>query len=221
MTATDRPITRLLRGLPSLAGPLPAFDPDTAPDDPDALFEDWLRDAVDAGVIEPHAMTLSTVDPAGRPSARVLILKNLSGGLWQFASGSASRKGKELADTPWAALTFYWPVLGRQVRVRGAVVVANAENSARDYLGRSPSARAAALLGRQSEVLHDPRERDLRLAEAAELIRRDPALVAPEWTLYGVRADEVEFWQGDHHRNHVRLRYTATGESWTTDPLWP
>jgi len=221
MTATDRPITQLLRSLPSLAGPLPAFDPDTAPPDPDVLFEDWLRDAVAAGVTEPHAMTLSTVDPTGRPSARVLILKNLDNGLWQFASGSTSRKGKELADTPWAALTFYWPALGRQVRVRGAVTVANAEDSARDYLGRSPSARAAALLGRQSDVLRDPRERDLQLADAAELVRRDPTFVAPAWTLYGVRADEVEFWQGDHHRNHTRLRYTSVDGTWTTDLLWP
>ncbi|WNV88051.1 pyridoxal 5'-phosphate synthase [Umezawaea sp. Da 62-37] len=221
MTATDRPITRLLRSLPSLAGPLPSFDPDTAPDDPDVLFEAWLRDAVAAGLTEPHSMTLSTVDPTGRPSARVLILKNLDGGLWQFASGSGSRKGKELADTPWAALTFYWPALGRQVRVRGAVTAANAEDSARDYLGRSPSARAAALLGRQSDVLRDPRERERQLADAAELIRRDPAFVAPEWTLYGVRADEVEFWQGDQQRNHTRLRYTRTGGTWTTDLLWP
>ncbi|MEO6086699.1 MAG: pyridoxamine 5'-phosphate oxidase family protein, partial [Umezawaea sp.] len=117
MTTTDKPVRQLLHSLPSLAGPLPSFDLDSAPGDPDVLFEEWLRDAVDSGVTEPHAMTLSTTDPSGRPSARVLILKNLDGGLWQFASGSGSRKGKELANNPWAALTFYWPTLGRQVRV--------------------------------------------------------------------------------------------------------
>ncbi|WP_245886904.1 pyridoxine/pyridoxamine 5'-phosphate oxidase [Umezawaea tangerina] len=221
MTATDNPIRRLLRGLPSLAGPLPSFDLDSAPDDPDALFEEWLRDAVESGVTEPHAMTLSTTDHGGRPSARVLILKNLDGGLWQFASGSGSRKGKELADNPWAALTFYWPSLGRQVRVRGAVVVADAEDSARDYLNRSPSARAAAKLSRQSDVLGSREESVAAVAEATEEILRDPDFVAPEWTVYGVRADEVEFWQGDEGRNHTRLRYTATGDGWSADLLWP
>ena len=221
MTTADKPIKQLLQSLPSLAGLLPSFDLDSAPGDPDFLFKEWLRDAVDSGITEPHAMTLSTTDPSGRPSARVLILKNLDGGLWQFASGSGSRKGKELADNPWAALTFYWPVLGRQVRVRGAVTVANAEDSARDYLNRSPSARAAAKLSRQSDVLGSREERDLAVAEATEEILRDPNFVAPEWTVYGVRADEVEFWQGDKQRNHTRLRYTSTGDGWSTDLLWP
>lgn len=92
---------------PTVAGPLPEFDPDTAPADPDPLFERWLAEAIDAGVVEPHAMTLSTVDPLGRPTPQVLILKYLRDGCWAFVSGSGSRKGKELADTPWAALTFY------------------------------------------------------------------------------------------------------------------
>ncbi|MFC4950691.1 pyridoxal 5'-phosphate synthase [Pseudonocardia sp. GCM10023141] len=208
-----------LRDLPSLAGPLPPFDPATAPGDPDTLFAEWLDAAIAAGVLEPHAMTLSTVDPIGRPSARVLILKNLRAGVWQFASGSGSRKGKELAGTPRAALTFHWPVLGRQVRVRGAVTTAAAQDSAADYLGRSPGARAAALLGLQSEVLVDDAERAAAVLEAVERVTRDPALVAPEWTLFGVEADEVEFWQGDEARQHVRLRYTRRDDTWSRDRL--
>lgn len=206
LASADMSVAQLLRTLPSLAGPLPSFDPTTAPTDPDVLFEHWLRSAVEGGLTEPHAMTLSTVDHGGRPSTRVLILKNLTNGLWQFATGSGSRKGKELVDTPWAALTFYWPTLGRQVRVRGAVELANAEDSARDYLARSPSARAAALLGKQSDVLENRQDRENALEQARERIAQDPDTVAPEWTLYGVRADEVEFWQGDNGRDHVRLR---------------
>jgi pyridoxamine 5'-phosphate oxidase len=141
-------------------------------------------------------MTLSTVDAAGRPSARTLVLKDLANDNWQFASGATSRKGKELANTPWAALTFYWPLPGRQVRMRGVVVVAGEEDSARDFLGRSTAARAARL-------------------------QRVPDFVLPEWTVYDVRADEVGFWQGDEHRDHTRLRYTGTEEGWTRDLLWP
>jgi pyridoxamine 5'-phosphate oxidase len=212
---------RLLRGIPSLAGPLPRFDPDLAPSDPDELFTEWLTAAIEAGVIEPHAMTLSTVDPSGRPSARVLILKNLENGTWQFASGATSRKGRELADTPWAALTFYWPALGRQIRVRGAVVTASAAVSAQDYLHRSPGSRALALLGNQSEPLESEQDLDRALGEATDRIDGDPSLVAPAWTVYGVQADEVEFWQGDEARKHVRLRYTATGDGWRRELLWP
>ncbi|WP_133901830.1 pyridoxine/pyridoxamine 5'-phosphate oxidase [Actinophytocola oryzae] len=210
-----------LRALPSLAGPLPGFDPDAAPADPDELFGHWLAEAVEAGVVEPHAMTLSTVDPTGRPSARVLILKYLVDGCWAFATGSGSRKGKELADTPWAALTFYWPAPGRQVRVRGAVSPASADESAADFLARSPGARGAGLVGNQSEPLSGLAERDRVLDDATGRAAADPGLVAPEWTVYRVVADEVEFWQGDERRRHVRLSYTRDGDGWVRRLLWP
>jgi pyridoxamine 5'-phosphate oxidase len=210
-----------LRRLPSLAGPLPEFDPDAAPADPDRQFERWLGDAIEAGVVEPHAMALSTVDPTGRPSARVLILKSLVDGRWAFASGAGSRKGKELANTPWAALTFYWPALGRQVRVRGAVEAADAEASAADFLARSPGARGAGLLGNQSEPLADLTERDRILDDATARAAAEPELVSSEWTVYHVVADEVEFWQGDERRRHVRLRYRRADGDWVRDLLWP
>jgi pyridoxamine 5'-phosphate oxidase len=210
-----------LRALPSLAGPLPAFDPSEAPADPDVLFERWLAEAIEAGVTEPHAMTLSTVDPSGRPAARVLILKALEDGRWAFATGSSSRKGKDLANTPFAALTFYWPAFGRQVRVRGAVETADAGDSAADFLGRSAAARGAGLLGNQSTPVASLDVRDRELDEATERAAADPSLVAPEWTVYRVVADEVEFWQGDERRRHVRLRYARADGGWTTELLWP
>lgn len=210
-----------LRRLPSLAAPLPTFDPLTAPADPDVLFDRWLGAAIEAGVVEPHAMTLSTVDPTGRPSARVLILKYLRDGHWAFASGSGSRKGKELANTPWAALTFYWPALGRQVRVRGPIDIADEAASAADFLARSPGARGGGLLGNQSEPLADLAERDRLLDEATARAAADPDLVAPDWTVYRVVADEVEFWQGDERRRHLRLSYTHEAGGWTRRMLWP
>lgn len=212
---------RSLRRLPSLAGPLPPFDPRVAPPDPDTLFDHWLADAIDAGVVEPHAMTLSTVDPTGRPSARVLILKYLADGHWAFASGSGSRKGKELANTPWAALTFYWPALGRLVRVRGPIDVADTAESAADFLARSPGARGGGLIGNQSEPLASLAERDRVLDEATARAAAEPELVAAEWTVYRVVADEVEFWQGDEQRRHLRLQYTRSPQGWTRHLLWP
>jgi pyridoxamine 5'-phosphate oxidase len=217
MTLASNSIRQMLRGLPSLAGPLPAFDPAVAPADPTALFEEWLRYAIDSGVLEPHAMTLSTVDTRGRPAARTLILKNAGNGIWQFATSSASPKGKELANTPWAALTFYWPAVGRQVRVGGAVVTASAEDSATDFMARSASARATAWVGKQSEPLSNSHERAAAISQASTQAGTE----CPEWTVYGVQADEVEFWQGDTERNHTRLRYTHTHGTWSRTLLWP
>src|ERR1700750_336984 len=126
----DDSIRELLRGLPVFATALPAFEPDRAPGDPVALFTDGLAGAIAAGVPEPHVMSLATVAVDGRPSSRMLILKDVEPeGRWYFASTSTSRKGRELADRPYAALGFYWPRLGRQLRIGGRVEPAAAERS--------------------------------------------------------------------------------------------
>ncbi len=207
--------------MPTLTGAPPAFDPDSAPDQPHELFTEWLSHAIDAGVPEACAMTLSTVGPQGRPSARVLILKNVDHHGWQFASTSTSRKGRELAQNPNAALTFYWIPIGRQVRITGTVTPADPEESARDFHARPVAARAEALVGRQSRPLDDPTVVKRETAKAAERIERDADLTAPNWTLYTLRADEVEFWQADPDRRHLRLSYSRTTDGWTRQRLWP
>jgi pyridoxamine 5'-phosphate oxidase len=214
-------IRELLRGLDVFSGELPDFDTGAAPADPRELFTDWLLDAVRAGVREPHAMTLSTTGTDGDPSARVLILKDVSPDGWHFAAEAGSRKGRELAGRPAAALTFYWPPLARQVRIRGPVAAGDAEASAADFLARSPAARAEALLGRQSTPLADLAARDAAVRESAARIEGDPGLVAPGWTLYTLRPDSVEFWQGDRDRRHTRLDYTRTDDGWKRGLLWP
>ncbi|GAA2095273.1 pyridoxal 5'-phosphate synthase [Kitasatospora saccharophila] len=214
-------VRQYLRGLAVFAGELPEFDPDAAPERPEELFVDWLTGAVDDGVREPHAMTLSTVGADGRPSARVLLLKNVDRHGWQFAAGAASPKGRDLAANPVAALSFHWPQQARQVRITGTVAPEPAERSAADFLARSPGARAEALAGRQSSPLRDVRELELATERALERIEREPGLVVPEWTLYTVRAEQVEFWQADKQRRHTRLRYERVGEDWTRGQLWP
>lgn len=210
-----------LRRLKVFEGELPSFVASEAPTHPAELFLAWLTEAIEAGVREPHAMTLSTVDGEGRPSSRVLILKGLGDGRWEFATSSASRKGRELAGNGWAALSFYWSEQGRQVRVRGRVLPVGAERSAADFLARSPGARAEALAGTQSEVLTRPEDLEEALAEARGLLEREPGRVAEEWTLYGLAADEVEFWQAHSERRHVRLRYELRNGAWRKEQLWP
>jgi pyridoxamine 5'-phosphate oxidase len=221
MRTPGHTVRELLRAIPAVTGPLPAFDPGTAPDDPVPLFVQWLVTAIAGEVPDPHAMTLSTVDPAGRPAARVLVCRDVdAAGAWYFASAAASPKGRELRANPHAALTFYWPQQGRQIRVRGAVTPAGAERSAADFLARSPQSRAESLTGRQSDVLADPAELEIALQQARARLAANPGL-AGDWTLYALTADEVEFWQADDQRRHTRLRYERRAGSWTRVRLWP
>ena len=127
---------RMLRALPDFPATLPAFDPATAPADPVALFRQWLDEALAAGVPQPHAFSLATADADAKPSSRMLILKNIDDQGWHFATATTSRKGRELAANPWAAMNFYWWPLGRQVRVCGPVVALSAEASAADWADR-------------------------------------------------------------------------------------
>lgn len=214
-------LRQLLRDIEVFQGELPEFDPRTAPDTPEELFTEWLLHALDSGVREPHAMTLSTAGADGNPTARTLILKNVSAQGWQFASDAGSVKGRNLADRPFAALTFYWPQSARQVRVRGPVVAESAERSAADFLARGPGARAEALLGRQSSPLTDLAVRDAAVRRSLARVEREPDLVPTGWTLHSVRAQTVEFWQGDKQRNHTRLNYRAKATGWDRELLWP
>ncbi|MGV0626619.1 pyridoxine/pyridoxamine 5'-phosphate oxidase [Mycolicibacter minnesotensis] len=210
--------------MPVLVCAAPEFDPASAPEEPVELFIQWLLDAIERGVTEPHAMTLSTVSSSSggpRPSARVLILKDVDADGWHFAVSSASLKGAELARNSAVALTFYWPCLGRQIRIDGLAVPDPASVTTADFLARSEDARAMVLTGRQSQPYTDPTEIDEALAKAHTDLHHSPTLVPDEWVSYGVRADTVEFWQADPARRHRRLRYELHDSSWSTTQLWP
>ncbi|MDE3723815.1 pyridoxal 5'-phosphate synthase [Nocardiopsis sp. N85] len=216
-------IRDLLRGLPVFAGDLPEFDPSTAPDDPIALFVAWFEEAVTSGVSEPHAMTVATADESGAPSARVVILKDLTPEGWWFATTTTSRKGRELAVEPRAALLFHWREQGRQVRVRGTAGLASPERCAADFLHRPLESRVAGFQGRQSSPLADPAEVGRAAEENRARLIADPSLVPDDWGLYLVRPAEVEFWQGSPDRRHVRLRYLREKPEgpWERGLLWP
>jgi pyridoxamine 5'-phosphate oxidase len=197
------------------------FDPAAAPAEPLPLFTTWFADAVAAGQREPHTMSLATSDADGHPDLRIVMLHGADAGGWSFATHSTSRKGGQLAARPYAALGFYWPVLGRQVRVRGPVTAAPAQESQGDLHARSTGALAAALTGRQSEVLGSAEEL-ARASEAAwERAQQEPDAPVPSWTLYRLRPDEVEFFQGDERRRHVRLNYRRQDGGWAKELLWP
>ncbi|MEV4439792.1 pyridoxal 5'-phosphate synthase [Streptomyces sp. NPDC049577] len=214
---------KLLRSLRVWDTELPHFDPATAPADPLPLFQDWLCAAARAGTPEPHTMTLATADASGRPSARTVMLNDADERGWHFATHRTSRKGRDLAARPEAALAFYWPAVGRQVRVQGRVTAASTAETRADLARRSTSALVLALLDRQSEVLPSCATLERTVEAAWERAEREPDAPADSWRLYVLAADEVEFYQGDVRCRHVRLRYRRDSPEapWATDLLWP
>jgi pyridoxamine 5'-phosphate oxidase len=211
----------VLRGLAALSGQYPAFVVADAADNPTDQFSDWLDVAIKAGVPEPHAMTLSTVDSQGCPDARVLLLKDLDEHGWYFAANSLSPKGKQIQQHADVALSFYWPKIGRQVRVKGQAIDLGPERGAEDFRARSLGSRATALVGHQSEILRDPTELDAQFHAQLQRLTASPSIVEHAWAVYMVRAREVEFWQGAADRRHLRLRYLQNQSEWIKALLWP
>nr|WP_063806285.1 pyridoxal 5'-phosphate synthase [Streptomyces kanamyceticus] len=205
---------------------LPAFDPAEAPANPLPLFHEWFAEAVAAGQAEPHTMGLATVDETGLPDVRTVMLHDADDRGWHFASHATSAKGRQLAARPEAALHFYWPAQARQIRVRGRVAEAPHHEGIADLHARSTGALAAALVGHQSEVLSSSDELARASTGAWERAAAEPDADAASWTLYVLDPVEVEYFQGDVRRRHVRLRYRRNGEAseradWVRELLWP
>ncbi len=189
--------------------------------DPVAQFLVWFEEAVASALPEPNAMTLATATADGRPSARVVLLKGIDDRGFVFYTNYRSRKGRELAANPFAALVFHYPTLERQVRVEGRVEAVSREESDAYYLSRPLGSRLGASASRQSEVVADRATLDRRLAELEQAARLNPPRRPEHWGGYRVVPDAIEFWQGRPNRMHDRLRYRRSDASWIVERLEP
>lgn len=198
------------------------LESDVPADDPLAAVRTWLDDAVAAEVPEPTAMTLATVDAAGVPDARVVLLRGLDErGLWWFTNRT-SAKGRQLADRPVAAVTLYWPALERQVRLRGRVEDLPDADSDAYWASRPPRSQVAAWASEQSGTVAGRDELERRFADAeARFADVDVVPRPPHWGGQLLRPDAVELWQGRRSRLHDRLAYVRTVDGWRRDRLMP
>ncbi|KAM0226510.1 hypothetical protein ACHAQD_000432 [Fusarium lateritium] len=212
-----------LRNLIVLEGPVEKCDFSTFPSAPEEAFRKWLKEAIEAGVKEPHAMTISTVDEDGCPDARVLILKNVDARGWHFAIKGNSPKGRQLAGNQHTALTFYWPDQGRQIRIRGKAVALPDDECEQDFADRPLSSKIAALGSKQSQVLQDVDEIEKNMDSVRREFEDNAQMALPDWKVYAVAPKTVEFWQGSKDRLHQRLQYklVSEGQQWEKQLLWP
>lgn len=191
--------------------------------DPDPIrqFSLWFGQAIEAGVPEANAMSVATVGADSRPSSRILLIKDVDADGFTWFTNYASRKGRELAIHPYAALLFHWVELERQVRIEGRVEKLPDAQSDAYFQSRPLKSRLGALASQQSEPIasRDALEQQLREVEAAH---GEQPLRPPHWGGYRLVPDRIEFWQGRPSRLHDRIVYTRQESgAWRRERLQP
>ena len=198
------------------------LDEATAHPNPIVQFEKWFADAHTAGLREPNAMTLATATPYGVPSARILLLKEVSDAGFVCYTNYDSRKGRELTSNPHAALVFFWAELERQVRVEGTAFRVPRTQSEQYFATRPKGSRLGAWASPQSAVLESRTILEARLIELEERYRNTDDVPAPDfWGGICIQPLSIEFWQGRPNRLHDRLRYIKEPSGWRIERLAP
>jgi pyridoxamine 5'-phosphate oxidase len=192
--------------------------------DPDPIkqFSNWFTAAIEAGIRDVNAMSLATATADGRPFVRVVLLKGFDQDGFVFFTNYESQKGVQLEENPYAAISFYWIELDRQIRISGPAEKTSRAESERYFHSRPPASQLGAWASKQSQTLDGRRVLEARLAEMTERFAGQEIPLPPHWGGYRLRPEMMEFWQGRPNRLHDRFRYDRNADGgWTIERLAP
>lgn len=185
-------------------------------------FDSWFNEAIAANVIEPNAMTLATATTDGRPSARIVLLKDYNPDGFSFYTNYLSRKGREIAKNPMGAVTFFWPELERQVRIEGTIEKLSKVQSDRYFNSRPKGSQISAVVSPQSQEIGSRGELDSRMVKMENEYKDKEVPKPAHWGGYILKPRLIEFWQGRPSRLHDRIVYKKVdNKNWKKVRLAP
>ncbi|MBV8244776.1 MAG: pyridoxamine 5'-phosphate oxidase [Candidatus Eremiobacteraeota bacterium] len=190
-------------------------------DDPVRQIGIWMQHALDAAIVEPYAMSLSTVSADGRPSSRVVLMRGCDERGLVFYTSYQSRKGRDIGVNPRVAALFYWPELERQIRVEGTAEQIDESESDDYFAGRPRGHQISAWASEQSEPLQSRDVLEQRVADYETRFAGEDVPRPHSWGGYLIRPERIEFWQGRENRMHDRIEFVRDGARWTRRRLSP
>jgi len=192
-----------------------------APNDPISLFNRWFKEALKAHALDANAFAVATVSAAGKPSVRMVLLKDFDSKGFVFFTNYQSRKGREIARRPVAGLLFFWPQLGRQVRIDGKVRKVPEKESDAYFATRPRGSQLGAWTSHQSRVVESRKALERRMSSMKEKYKGKAIPRPPYWGGFRVAPVSIEFWKGRPNRLHDRLSYRKVGTRWVRERLAP
>ena len=198
-----------------------ALNEEAVDENPFEQLGNWIEEAIDAQILDPYAMTISTATPNGIPSSRVVYLRGIYERGLVFYTNYNSQKGKELQQNPTIALNFYWAEVERQIRIEGIVEKFSAEASDKYFAERPRESQLGAWASSQSEEISSREELKQRLIDYQTQFEGEEVPRPPHWGGYLVKPNYFEFWQGRPSRLHDRIYYKKSGDNWKLGRLMP